>query len=122
MKEQKIDRVIRKTINEHHFIKPSPEFTRSVMEKMGLKTSPVTVKEKPIKARWGLILTFSLYALIAISLLFVPQSSESSVNLIPEFSLPSIAKYLNLSNTVSKMILILTFGGWILILVDNYIK
>ena len=57
MKEQKIDRIIRKTINEHHFIKPSPEFTRSVLEKMGVKTSPVTVKEKPIKANMTLNIT-----------------------------------------------------------------
>lgn len=122
MKEQKIDRFIRKTVNENHNLKPSPEFTENILEKLGVKTTPAVSKPKPIRNKWGLILTVSLYILIMVSLLVIPQNQESTMTWIPQFSLPAIGDYLNVSSNVYKMILILIMGGWILLIADNFVK
>ena len=54
MKEDKIDRLIRKTVNDGIIQNPSPQFTENIMEKLGVASPSAKLKTQPLKSKWGL--------------------------------------------------------------------
>jgi hypothetical protein len=123
MKEEKIDRIIRKTFNDKFIAEPSSEFSDNVMEKLGVKKRESTVVTKPLKPRRGLLLMGGLYILIIALVFFLPGSVERVTTYkLPEISLPAISKYLNFSSGISRLLIVLILGGWALIFFDNYIR
>ncbi|MBR9999572.1 MAG: hypothetical protein KFF73_11405 [Cyclobacteriaceae bacterium] len=122
MKEEKLDRIIRKMVNDHFIPEPSRDFVDKVMGELGVKPAQSTLKTKPLKSRRGLILMGVLYLAILITILVVPGALESSSYNLPEFKLPSLSEYFNISQNLSKMLILLILGGWILIFFDRYIR
>ncbi len=122
MKEEKIDRVIRKTINDGYMENPSPGFTENVMSKLGVTHQEAKLKTKPIKSKWGLISMIFIYLILMIAILLIPGSLESGGYQLPKFELPSFGKYFALDGNISKLLIILIVGGWFLIFADNYLK
>ena len=122
MKEEKFDRIIRKMVNDHFMQEPSRDFTDGVMKRLGVKTAPAPLKTKPLKPRWGLILMGALYLIILISVLIIPGSLESSAYRLPEIKFPALADYMNISENLSKMLILLILGGWILLFSDRFIR
>jgi len=122
MKEEKIDRLIRKSVNDGLIQNPSPQFTENVMEKLGVTSQETKLKTKPIKSKWGLRSMIIIYLILMAAIIFIPGSLESSGYQLPKFELPSLSQYFQISGSVSKMLIILILGGWFLIFIDNYVK
>ena len=122
MKEDKFDRLIRKTINDGYMQSPSPQFTEHIMEKLGVTGQESKLKTKPIKAKWGIWSMVVIYILLIAFIFIIPGSIESSSFQLPEFELPSLSKYFSFSGNISKLLIVLILGGWILIFLDNYVK
>jgi len=122
MKEEKIDRIIRKTINDGIMQDPSSQFTENVMEKLGLSNQEIKLKTKPVKSKWGLRSMIFVYVILIVAIFLIPGGLESSGYQLPKFELPSISEYFQISGSISKMLLMLIIGGWLLIFIDNYAK
>jgi len=122
MKEDKIDRLIRKTVNDGIIQNPSPQFTENVMEKLGVASQSAKLKTKPLKSKWGLRSMIIVYLLLILAIILIPGGLESSGYQLPKFELPSFAQYFQLSGSVSKMLIMLILGGWFLLFIDNYVK
>ena len=122
MKEEKIDRLIRKTINDGMMQNPSSQFTENVMEKMGLSNQEIKLKTKPVKSKWGLRSMIFVYLILIVAIFLIPGGLESSGYQLPKFELPAISEYFQISGSISKMLLMLIIGGWLLIFIDNYAK
>jgi hypothetical protein len=122
MKEEKIDRLIRKTMNDGILQNPSPQFTENVMEKLGVNGQGIKLKTKPIKSKWGLRSMIIIYLILIIAIFLIPSGLESTGYQLPKFELPSLSQYFQISGSVSKMLIILILGGWFLIFIDNYAK
>jgi hypothetical protein len=122
MKEEKIDRLIRKTINDGMMQNPSGNFTDNVMEKMGLSNQELKLKTKPVKSKWGLRSMIIVYLVLIVAIFFIPGGLESSGFQLPKFEIPSFSEYFQISGSVSKMLLMLIIGGWLLIFMDKYAK
>lgn len=122
MKENKLDDIIRATINKDLITNPPLKFTESVMEKLGVSPQESKLKTKPIKAKWGLSLMMLVYVLIIGAVFFIPGSVNSESFQLPAFSFPSIAKYFDLGESMSKILIMLIFGGWFLIFIDKFLK
>ena len=122
MKEEKIDRLIRETINDGMIQNPSPRFTENVMEKMGLSNQELKLKTKPVKSKWGLRSMIFVYIILIAAIFLIPGGLESGGYELPKFELPSFSQYFQLSGSISKMLLMLIFGGWLLIFIDSYAK
>ena len=122
MKEEKIDRLIRKTINDGVIQNPSSQFTESVMEKLGVTGQELKLKTKPIKSKWGLRSMIIVYLILIVAIFLIPGGLESSGYQLPKFELPSLSQYFQISGSVSKMLIILILGGWFLIFIDKYAK
>lgn len=122
MKEEKIDRFIRKTINDGYMENPSPNFTENVMGKLGVSNQEAKLKTKPVKSKWGLRSMIFIYLILMIAILIIPGSLESGGYQLPKFELPSLSKYFVLDSNISKLLITLILGGWFLIFIDNYLK
>jgi len=122
MKEEKFDRLIRKTINDGIMQNPSSQFTENVMEKLGVTGQELKLKTKPIKSKWGLRSMIIVYLILIVAIFLIPGSLESSGYQLPKFELPSLSQYFQINGSVSKMLIILIFGGWFLIFIDKYAK
>lgn len=122
MKEDKFDRLIRKTLNDGYMQNPSPRFTENIMEKLGVPAQESRLKTKPIKAKWGIWSMIVIYILLIAFIFILPGSISSSNFQLPEFKLPSLAKYISFSSDISKLLIVLILGGWVLIFLDNYVK
>ncbi len=122
MKEEKLDRIIRKTINDHFTPDPSPNFVEHVMGELGVRQLKPTLTTKPLKPRKGLFLMGALYLGILISIFFIPATIESSALQLPQLKIPSLTEYLNINQGLSRMLIILIIGGWILLIFDKYVK
>jgi hypothetical protein len=122
MKEEKIDRLIRNAINDGMLQNPSSRFTEGVMEKMGLSNQEIKLKTKPVRSKWGLRSMVFVYIILIIAIFLIPGGLESSGYQLPKLELPSISQYFELSGSISKLLLMLIIGGWILIFIDNYAK
>ena len=122
MKEGKIDRLIRNTMNDGFIQNPSHQFTEQIMEKLGIVTHETKLKTKPIKSRWGLWSIVIIYLILMATILIIPGKMNSDLFQLPKFELPSLDKYFSFSGTLSKLLLTLIFGGWFLIFIDNFIK
>ena len=122
MKEEKIDRFIRKTVNDGYMENPSPNFTENVMGKLGVSNQEAKLKTKPVKSKWGLRSMIFIYLILMIAILIIPGSMESGGYQLPKFELPSLSKYFVLDSNISKLLIILILGGWFLIFIDNYLK
>ena len=122
MKEEKIDRFIRKTMNDGYMENPSPDFTKNVMGKLGITNQEAKLKTKPIKSKWGLRSTILIYLVLMIAILLIPGGLESGGYQLPKFELPSLGKYFTLDGNISKLLIMLILGGWFLIFIDNYLK
>ena len=122
MKEEKIDRLIRNTINDGMIQNPSSRFTESVMEKMGLSNQELKLKTKPVRSKWGLRSMIFVYIFLIAAIFLIPGGLESSGYQLPKLELPSIGQYFQLSESISKTLLMLIIGGWLLIFIDKYAK
>ncbi len=122
MKEEKIDRFIRKTVNDGFMENPSPNFTENVMGKLGVSNQEAKLKTKPMKSKWGLRSIIFIYLVLIIVALLIPASLESGGYQLPKFELPTISKYFVLDGNISKLLITLILGGWFLIFIDNYLK
>jgi hypothetical protein len=122
MKEEKIDRLIRKTVNDGMMQNPSSQFTENVMEKLGLSNQEIKLKTKPVKSKWGLRSMIFVYLILIVAIFLIPGGLESNGYQLPKFELPSISQYFQISGSISKMLLMLIIGGWLLIFIDNYAK
>lgn len=122
MKEEKIDRFIRRTINDGYIENPSPNFTENVMSKLGVTNQEAKLKTKPVKSKWGLRSMILIYLIIMVAILLIPGSLESGGYQMPKFELPSFSEYFVLDGNISKLLLTLILGGWFLIFIDNYLK
>jgi hypothetical protein len=122
MKEEKIDRFIRRTINDGYIENPSPNFTENVMSKLGVTNQDAKLKTKPLKSKWGLRSMIFIYLIILVAILLIPASLVSGGYQLPNFELPSISEYFVLDGNISKLLLMLILGGWFLIFIDNYLK
>ena len=122
MKEEKIDRFIRKAINDGYIENPSPNFTENVMDKLGVTNLEAKLKTKPMKSKWGLRSMIFIYLIIMVAILLIPGSLASGGYQLPKFELPSLSKYFVLDSNISKLLLTLILGGWFLIFIDNYLK
>lgn len=124
MKEEKLDRLIRKTINKDYLSAPSGDFTERVMNTLGVKRSEQNVVTKPLKPKRGLILMIFIYLIIFVSIFFIPgvMQSSSLTNLLSNFQIPSLTQYLHLDNNMSKILIMMISGGWMLLFFDKYIK
>jgi len=122
MKEEKIDRFIRKTVNDGFIENPSPNFTENVMGKLGVTNQEAKLKTKPFKSKWGLRSMIFIYLVLMIVILLIPAGLESGGYQLPKFELPTISKYLVLDGNISKLLITLILGGWFLIFIDNYLK
>ena len=122
MKEEKIDRFIRRTINDGYIENPSPNFTENVMSKLGVTNQEAKLKTKPMKSKWGLRSMIFIYLIIMVAILLIPGTLESGGYQLPKFELPSFSEYLVLDGNISKLLLTLILGGWFLIFIDNYLK
>lgn len=122
MKEDKLDRIIRKMVNDHFAPEPSREFADNVMHQLGVKPAKTTLQTKPLKPKRGLILMGVFYLAILLSILLIPGALESSQYQLPEFKLPSLANYINISQNLSKMLILLILGGWILLFSDRFLR
>jgi len=124
MKDEKLDRIIRKTVNDHFMPEPSRSFVDNVMGELGVKSVKSTLKTKPLKPKWGLILMGIFYLIILASIFFIPGAwtINSSAYQLPQFKIPSISEYLNIGQGLSRMLILLIIGGWLLIFFDNYLK
>ena len=122
MKEEKIDRFIRRTINDGYIENPSPNFTENVMSKLGVTNQEAKLKTKPMKSKWGLRSMIFIYLIIMVAILLIPGSLESGGYQMPKFELPSFSEYFVLDGNISKLLLTLILGGWFLIFIDNYLK
>jgi len=122
MKEEKLDRIIRKTVNDQFTPNPSPNFVDNVMGELGVKQLKSTLNTKPLKPKKGLFLMAGLYLVILASIFFIPGTIESSSIELPQFKFPSLTDYFNISQGLSRMLIMLIIGGWILLFFDKYIK
>jgi len=122
MKEEKIDRLIRNTINDGYIQNPSSQFTESVMEKLGVVSQGTKLKTKPIRPRWGLWSIVVIYLLLMAAILIIPGNIDSETFQLPKFELPSISKYFSFSGSVSRLLITLILGGWFLIFIDSTIR
>ncbi len=122
MKEEKLDRIIRKTFNDHFIPEPSKEFVDNVMGELGVKPVNSTIKTKPLKPKIGLILMGVLYLVILAMVFVFPGSLDSTTYQLPQFKLPALSDYININQNLSRMLIFLILGGWLLIFFDNYIK
>ena len=122
MKEEKIDRLIRNTMNDGFIQNPPQQFTERIMEKLGIVGHETKLKTKPIKSRWGLWFIVIIYLILIATIFFLPGNVNSELIKLPKFELPSISKYFSFSGTFSKLLLTLIFGGWFLIFIDGFIK
>jgi hypothetical protein len=122
MKEEKIDRFIRKTMNDGYMENPSSEFTENVMGKLGVSNQGAKLKTKPIKSKWGLRSMILIYLILMVAILLLPGTLESGAYQLPKFELPSLGKYFTLDGNISKLLIMLILGGWFLIFIDNYLK
>lgn len=122
MKEENIDRFIRKTVNDGFIVNPSPNFTDTVMGKLGVTNQEAKLKTKPIKSKWGLRSMILIYLVLMIVILLIPASLETGGYQLPKIELPSISKYFVLDGNISKLLITLILGGWFLIFIDNYLK
>jgi len=122
MKENKLDDIIRTTVNKDMIEKPSLSFTDSVMEKLGVNPQEGKLKTKPIRIKWGLISMIFVYIIIVGAVFLIPGSVSSESFQMPTFNLPSITEYLDLGENTSKILIMLIFGGWLLIFIDKFLK
>jgi hypothetical protein len=122
MKEEKIDRLIRKTINEGYIQDPSPQFTENIMERLGVPGKDAKLKTKPIKSKWGLRSMIIIYLVLIAAILLIPGTMESTKFQLPTIELPSFGQYFKIGDSISKLLIMLILGGWFLIFVDNYVR
>ncbi len=122
MKEEKLDRIIRKTVNDHFIPEPSRDFVDHVMGELGVKPVKSTLKTKPLKPKRGLILMGILYLVILAAVFVLPGSLASSSYQLPQFKLPSLSDYININQNLSRMLIFSILGGWLLIFFDKYIR
>ena len=122
MKEEKVDRIIRKTVNDHFTPEPSREFADHVMEKLGVKPVQSTLKTKPLKPKRGLILMGVVYLAILVSIFFIPKSLESASIQLPKFNLPALSDYISIDQNLSRMLIFSIIAGWLLLFFDKYIR
>ena len=122
MKEEKIDRFIRKTINDGSIENPSRNFTENVMDKLGVTHQESKLKTKPMKSKWGLRSMIFIYLILMIVILLIPAGLETGGYQLPKFELPTISQYFVLDGNISKLLITLILGGWFLIFIDNYLK
>jgi hypothetical protein len=122
MKEEKIDRIIRKTINDGYLQSPSSQFTENIMEKLGVAGQKVKLKTKPMKSKWGLRSMIIIYLILLIAILVIPGGLETNGYQLPKFELPSLSQYFTISGSISKLLITLILGGWFLIFIDKYAK
>lgn len=122
MKEEKYDRVIRKIVNDHFMPEPSGNFVDNVMGELGVKPVKSTLKSKPLMPKRGLILMGILYVVIIALIFFIPGSLDSTAYKLPKFNLPALSDYIHISKNLSRMLIVLIVGGWLLLFFDNYIR
>ena len=122
MKEEKLDRIIRKMVNDHFTPEPSRDFTEKVMNGLGVKPVQSTLKTKPLRPKRGLIVMGVLYLVVLAATFLMPGSLESSSYQLPTFKLPALSDYINLNQDFSKMLVLLILGGWILIFSDRILR
>jgi len=122
MKEEKYDRIIRKTVNENFMPDPSRDFVDNVMGELGVKPVKATLKTKPLKPKRGLILMGVLYIVILALIFVIPGSLDSSTYQLPKFNLPALSDYIHINQNFSRMLIFLIVGGWLLLFFDNYIR
>ncbi len=127
MKEDRIDRIIRKTYNSDIEQGPSPEFTERVMKEMGVRRSGSKLETKPLRSKRGLLLTGLIYlfifALVVVLPMVLPEAmAGGTVYQLPEFNLPPLTELLNLDQGMTRILMVLILGGWALIFFDNYIR
>lgn len=122
MKEEKLDRIIRKMVNDHFTPEPSREFVDNVMHELGVKPVKSTLQTKPLKPRRGLFLMGALYLAILLAVFLIPGALETSQYKLPDFKLPSITDYISISQDLSKMLILLILGGWILLFSDRFLR
>jgi hypothetical protein len=122
MKEDKIDRLIRKTVNDGIIQNPSPQFTENVMGKLGVASPSTKLKTQPLKSKWGLRSMIIIYLILILAIIIIPGGLVSNGYQLPKFELPSFSQYFQLSGSVSKMLIMLILGGWFLIFIDSYVK
>ncbi len=123
MKEERFDRIIRKTFNDKYLEEPSVNFTDQVMEKMGVTKKTPATAIRPLRQKRGLVLMIILYALIFSLIFFIPSSVESVFSYkFPDFRLPTLSQYLDPGSGFSKLLIALILGGWLLIFLDNFIR
>jgi len=122
MKEEKIDRLIRSTMNDGFMENPSPGFTENVMQKLGVSSQEAKLKTKPVKSKWGLRSMIFIYVLLIALIFIIPGSLLTSDYTLPTFELPSLGEYLTLDSNISKLLIMLILGGWFLIFIDSYLK
>lgn len=122
MKEEELDRIIRKTVNDHFIPEPSKDFVDHVMGELGVNTVSSNLKTKPLKPKRGLILMAVLYIAILAAVFIIPGSLNSTSYQLPKFNLPAISDYINISQNMSRMLIFLILGGWLLLFLDKYIR
>jgi hypothetical protein len=122
MKEEKLDRIIRKTFNDHFTPEPSRDFVDHVMGELGIKPVQSTLKTKPLKPKRGLILMGVLYLVILVSVFFIPKSLESTSLQLPEFNLPALSDYININQNFSRLLVFSILAGWLLLFFDKYLR
>jgi len=122
MKEDKYDRVIRKVFNDHFVPEPSSDFVDNVMGELGVKPVNSTLKTKPLKPKRGLILMGILYVVIIALIFIIPGSLDSTTYELPKLNLPALSDYIQISQNLSRMLIFLIVGGWLLLFFDNYIR
>ena len=122
MKEEKLDRIIRKMVNDHFTLEPSKDFTNKVMSGLGLKPAQTTLKTKPLRTKRGLIFMGVLYLAVLVAIFAMPGTLESSSYQLPSFKLPALTDIIHLNQDLSKMLVLLILGGWILIFSDRIFR
>jgi hypothetical protein len=122
MKEEKYDRVIRKIVNDHFIPEPSGNFVDNVMGELGVKPAKSTLKTKPLMPKRGLILMGILYVVIIALIFIIPGSMDSTAYELPKFNLPALSDYIQINQNLSRMLIFLIVGGWLLLFFDNYIR
>lgn len=122
MKEEKIDRLIRETVNDEFFQNPSKEFTGQVMEKLGVKGQDSKLSTRPLRYKWGLWSMVIIYSILILTVIILPGSLMNSAYQLPEIQLPSISKFISFSSDISRLLVVLIFGGWFLIFIDKFAR
>ena len=122
MKENKLDDIIRTTVNKDLLENPSSNFTESVMNKLGISPQDAKLKTKPITSKWGLGTMILIYVLVIGAVFLIPGSVNSGSFQLPSINIPSITQYFNFDENTSIILIMLIFSGWFLLFIDKFLK